>query len=163
MNKLYLLLVLCLTNAVVQGKTFEGRIVKIVDGDTVHILLDNKTTEKIRLAGIDTPEIRPSQPFAKAAKRYLADMVGAEDVVIVWDKRDRYKRIVGKIIKDDTDVCLEMVKAGLAWHYKKYQDEQTKADQWLYSDAEKLARAEKLGLWSEPTSMPPWEFRKLGR
>jgi len=163
MIKLTLFTILCLFSTLSNSATMQGRVVKIVDGDTVHLLLADNKIEKIRLAGIDTPEIRPSQPFAKAAKRYLADMVGAKDVVIEWSKRDRYQRIVGKIIKGDVDICLELVRAGLAWHYKKYQNEQAPADRNLYSKAEEVAKDNKIGLWSDPTSIPPWEFRKLGR
>ena len=64
---------------------------------------------------------------------------------------------------DGIDVCLEQVKAGLAWHYKKYQHEQSPEDQRLYADAEIRARDERLGLWRENNPISPWEHRRLYR
>jgi len=82
---------------------------------------------------------------------------------IEYQKRDRYGRIVGKVLLDGIDVCLEQVKAGFAWHYKKYQHEQSAEDRELYADAEIRARAERLGLWRENNPNPPWEYRRLYR
>ncbi|MDH3672399.1 MAG: thermonuclease family protein [Gammaproteobacteria bacterium] len=59
------------------------------------------------------------------------------------------------------DACLEQVKAGFAWHCKKYQHEQSAEDQRLYADAETRAREERLGLWRENNPNPPWEYRRL--
>lgn len=58
---------------------------------------------------------------------------------------------------------LEQVKAGLAWHYKKYQNEQTPNDRELYSGAEIEAGEAKRGLWHDPEPQPPWEYRKMRR
>ena len=58
---------------------------------------------------------------------------------------------------------LEQISAGLAWHYKKYQKEQTPNDRELYSEAEIEARAARLGLWHDPEPVPPWDYRKAGR
>ena len=55
---------------------------------------------------------------------------------------------------------LEQVRAGLAWHYKKYQKEQSPEDRALYSAMEVEAREVKRGLWHDPAPVPPWEHRK---
>ena len=55
---------------------------------------------------------------------------------------------------DDRDVSLELVKSGLAWHYKKYSSNPTLAS------AEQQARAEGAGIWSLPDLIPPWEQRR---
>jgi endonuclease YncB( thermonuclease family) len=68
---------------------------------------------KILLAGIDAPE--RSLPFGKkATKDYLTGLVAGKDVRVDGSKRDRYKRIVGRIIHDERDVNLEMVRSGYA-------------------------------------------------
>ncbi len=46
-------------------------------------------------------------------------MVAGQQVTVEYQKRDRYGRIVGKVLLDGIDVCLEQVKAGFAWHYTK--------------------------------------------
>ena len=67
------------------------------------------------------------------------------------------------MLLSDQDMNLEQIRAGLAWHYKKYQDEQTPADRELYSEAEIEAREAKRGLWYDAEPVPPWEYRKIKR
>lgn len=136
----------------------EGMVIKITDGDTVHVLDADKQTHKIRLAGIDAPERK--QPYGKAAGKYLAKQINQQTVCVDWHKRDRYKRLVGVIRYEGRDVNLELVKAGYAWHYKKYQREQTPADRVIYADAEVQARSDVVGLWQEPNPINPSDWRK---
>jgi endonuclease YncB( thermonuclease family) len=84
-------------------------------------------------------------------------------VVVEYDKRDRYGRIVGKVLVGGEDACLEQISAGYAWHYTKYQNEQTETDRQLYSETEIEARKAKLGLWQDPHAIPPWEYRARER
>jgi endonuclease YncB( thermonuclease family) len=63
------------------------------------------------------------------------------------NERGRYGRIVGKALTNGIDACLEQVKAGFAWHDKKYQHEQSLENQRLHADAANKARHERLGLW----------------
>ncbi len=138
-----------------------GKVVKITDGDTLYVLDANYKEHKIRLAGIDAPERK--QAYGLASRKHLASIVAGQQVTIEYQKRDRYGRIVGKVLVDGRDACLEQVKAGFAWHYKKYQHEQSLEDQRLYADAEIRARDERLGLWRENNPNPPWEYRRLYR
>ena len=137
--------------------TFNGRVVSIEDGDTIIVLDEENGTYKIRLQGIDAPE--GGQAFGNRSRQNLSDEVFGKQVTIEWSKRDRYGRIVGKILLDGNDVCLEQVRAGMAWHYKYYQAEQSAEDRKVYADAEDEARATRQGLWVDANPMPPWEFR----
>ena len=76
-------------------------------------------------------------------------------MVVEWKENDTYGRTLGKVRQDGVDVNLQMVKDGMAWHYKKY----SKSSE--LSGAEAEAKAGKKGLWADPSPMPPWEFRKL--
>jgi endonuclease YncB( thermonuclease family) len=89
--------------------------------------------------------------------------VAGQQVTIEYQKRDRYGGIVGKVLVNGVDVCLEQVKAGFAWHYKKYQHEHSPEDRQLYAAAKIRARDERLGLWRENNPNPPWEYRRLYR
>ena len=80
-------------------------------------------------------------------------------VLVEWSKLDRYGRVIGKVVLGSEDVCLAQVRAGLAWHYKAYEREQTPVDRERYAQAEKEARASKRGLWRDPGPTPPWDFR----
>ncbi len=117
-----------------------GKVGRVVDGDTLYVLDANYKEHKIRLAGIDAPERK--QAYGLASRKHLASIVASKQVTIEYQKRDRYGRIVGKVLLDGIDVCLEQVKAGFAWHYKKYQHEQSPEDQQLYAEAENKARDE---------------------
>lgn len=136
------------------------KVVKIVDGDTIDVINANDELIRVRLAGIDAPE--QGQPFSKVAKKALAEMVLKQEVTLEGDKTDRWKRRVAKVITD-RDVCLEIVRKGLAWHYKKYKDEQSPADRETYERAEQQARENRVGIWQEPGPVPPWELREMRR
>ena len=157
MKKLILVLFLFLSNFA-NAKTIEGLVVGVADGDTITVLDQQKNTYKIRLQGIDAPEKK--QAFGEKSKQSLQDLVHSKQVRIEYDKEDKYGRIVGKVTVDDVDVCLQQLLLGMAWHYKKYQNEQSVSDRALYSETELKSKSLKLGLWTDDTPMPPWEFRK---
>ena len=83
-----------------------------------------------------------------------------KNVTIYWHKYDRYRRIIGKVLVDGKDVNLEQIKNGMAWHYKKYQNDQLPEDRIIYNDEEVKARNYKIGLWFDNQPIAPWEFRK---
>ena len=133
------------------------KVVKVTDGDTVHVLDQSTVKHKIRLGGIDAPEKK--QAFGNKSKQNLANLVAGEQDEVEYNKRDRYGRIIGKLIKDGQDINLIQIKHGYAWHYKYCLKDQTKLDRDLYSSAETEAREKRLGLWVE-AAMPPWGFRR---
>ena len=150
-----LLLVMC---AVATGAGLVGRVVSVHDGDTVNVLDAGKVQHKIRLAGIDAPELH--QEFGRVSQRHLSAAIQGKDVVVHWTKHDKYGRIVGTILLEDHDVNLDQVRAGLAWHYKRYEREQLPAERVTYANAETEAHAAQLGLWQDANPVPPWEYRK---
>jgi endonuclease YncB( thermonuclease family) len=139
------------------ARTFSGRVVSIEDGDTIIVLDAMNNNRKIRLQGIDAPE--GGQAFGDSSRQNLSALIAGEEVTVTWSKRDRYRRIVGKVSVNARDVCLEQIKSGMAWHYKYYQSEQTSEDRALYADAEVEAKTSKRGLWIDSNPIPPWEFR----
>ena len=146
------------------GETLKGRVVKVADGDTITVLVTN-VQHKIRLNRIDAPE--KGQAFGNVSRQHLASFVARRDVEIEWEKKDKYGRLLGTVWVDvpasstnaavRTDINLQMVKDGLAWHYKHFDN--TKS----YADAETAAHAAKRGLWKDPNPIPPHEFRKAKR
>lgn len=136
---------------------FTGKVVGIADGDTITVLDRDNKQHKIRLAGIDAPEL--GQPFGQTAKRKLSDLVFEKMVTVVGTETDRYGRLVGQVFLLGLDVPLEMLNAGLAWHFKEFEGEQLAKDRKAYSQAESKAKDGKLALWAEPKPMAPWEYR----
>lgn len=134
-------------------------VVGVSDGDTITVLDVDRRQWKIRLAGIDAPEKR--QPFGQQSKQSLSDRVFGKQVVIETGKSDRYRRIVGKVAVAGEDINLQQIHAGLAWHYKKYEREQSAADRESYARAEEDARRKKRGLWQQLEPVAPWDYRSM--
>lgn len=133
-------------------KQLKLRVVGVHDGDTLTGLSPQNTQVKVRLDAIDAPEL--GQPFGKASKAALSEMVFGKDVIVYEKSKDRWGRTVGHVVIGRKDTNLEMLSAGMAWHYKKYDRNMRLAA------AEEEARSAKLGLWSDPQPVPPWEWRK---
>ena len=140
------------------SKILQGKVVSVADGDTITVLDAEKIQHKIRLQGIDAPE--KAQAFGAKSKQALYEMVHGKTVQVSFEKSDKYGRILGKVLLDGQDICHQQIKEGLAWHYKKYQNQQPLVDREAYSASETAAKNEKLGLWSDPRPVAPWDFRK---
>ena len=121
----------------------------------------DNTQHRIRLSGIDAPELH--QAFGSRSKQNLSDWVFGKDVTVEYYKTDQYGRLVGKIVVNGQDINLEQVKAGMAWHYKEYEREQSVEDRELYARAEDEARAQHRGLWQDPNPVEPSQFRREQR
>lgn len=149
--------VLC-SSAYAYAEEITGRIVSVHDGDTATLLTAEKNQVKIRLAGIDAPELK--QAYGRVSRDHLASLIANHTVTVTIYKKDRYGRSVGKILVGSIDANLEQVQAGLAWHYKKYEREQEPDDRQIYADAEVRARTAGIGLWRDDDPTPPWVWRK---
>lgn len=134
-----------------------GHVVAVSDGDTITVLDGSKQRHVVRLIGIDAPE--KAQAFGQKAKQSLSELVFDRDVSVTWFKRDRYGRTVGQVRIGDTDVCLEQIKRGMAWHYKDYEREQSLEDRSRYTTAEEKARITKSGLWADNNPIEPSKYR----
>ena len=154
------LALLCALAAVSRAAVIRGRVVGIADGDTITVLDASRSQHRIRLQGIDAPESR--QAFSARSKQHLADLVFNKEVAVGWEKRDRYGRVLGKVLVGGRDACLAQVQAGMAWHYKYYENEQSPGDRRLYAEAELEARRARRGLWADSDPVPPWDFRRGG-
>jgi len=132
-------------------RRFEGRVVRVLDGDTIQVKDESDELVTIRLAGIDAPE--NAQPYGLDARDELKRHLTSGTCSVVWKKNDLYGRILGNIYVEDRYVNLEMVKSGLAWDYTKY----SLGDEFV--SAEKMARAARSGIWREEKWIAPWDWR----
>jgi endonuclease YncB( thermonuclease family) len=136
---------------------FTGKVVKISDGDTITVLDHYKVQHRVRLTGIDAPERK--QAFGSRSRQSLGKLVFSKTVTVKTNKRDRYGRVLGKVLINGIDVNKEQIRRGMAWH--GYLRDQAVADRISYADTEKDARKKQRGLWVNPNSLPPWKWRKL--
>lgn len=155
-------LILCILSLLLIGNnssslasTFTGKVISIEDGDTITILSPEKVQTKIRLYGIDCPE--KSQDFGNRAKKFTASLVARKTVRVVSYDIDKYGRTVGVVFVGSENVNEEILKAGLAWQYRKYCLESF-CSEWLGYEAE--AKNNRLGLWRDVSAIAPWDWRK---
>ena len=149
---------------IVKNKTplippFEAVVAWVTDGDSI-TAKSNGITIKVRLYGIDAPEKK--QPFGKESLANLMKLIKYKRLIIFPIENDKYGRMIARIYtvkKVDkklvkTYVNLEQVKAGLAWHYKRYSK-----DAKDLAEAEATAKKNKLGLWSQKNPTNPEVYR----
>lgn len=139
-----------------------GTMLDVPDGDTVVVAPsgDRKTPVKVRLYGIDAPEL--GQPAGPQARRWLRKALPADTPVeVISYSQDKYGRVVALVqIGTGGDVQTlngELVAAGLAWVYWPYCKERF-CRQW--GKAEKAARADRRGLWQKANPERPDKWRK---
>lgn len=120
-------------------------------GDVVHPYKQIR----VRLAEIDAPEA--GQPFGRRSKEKLSSLCYRVDATIRQTSTDRYGRMVARVECRGQDANLEMVKAGLAWAFTRYQTDPA------FPRAEAAARQARAGMWAEPGLQAPWEFRRQPR
>ena len=75
---------------------FTGKVVKISDGDTITVLDHYKVQHRVRLTGIDAPERK--QAFGSRSRQSLSKLVFNKTVTVKTNKRDRYGRVLGKVL-----------------------------------------------------------------
>lgn len=140
-------------SGVLFAQNITAKVVGVKDGDTMVILFENKQYV-VRLEHIDTPEKK--QPFGQNAKQFASDFCFGKTVKIVGNgKRDRNGRLIAELFYKNQNLGKELVRHGLAWHYKKYSKSSD------YAALEKTARNKRIGLWQDKTQIAPWDFRKL--
>jgi len=140
---------------------FQARLQHLSDGDSFVVRAEDGRRISIRLSAIDAPE--KVQPHGDVSRRALLALLENKLLTIIPIKRDPYGRTVARVLADERDVGLEQVKTGMAWHYKRYESEQSARDRREHAQAEQRARDAGIGLWSQPDPMPPWKFREQQR
>jgi micrococcal nuclease len=131
---------------------WSGKCVGIADGGTIRVMHQGKA-ERIRLYGIDCPE--RGQDFGTRASKFASDMVFGEVEDVEPVDRDQYGRTVAWVSVNGKSLNKELLRAGLAWWFRRYAPD--RAD---LARLEREARKAKVGLWSHPNPIPPWQFRR---
>jgi micrococcal nuclease len=113
-----------------------------------------RTLARIRLWGIDAPET--GQDFGSRAKQAASALAFGKQVIIRARDTDRYGRTVAEVILPDGRLMSrEMIKQGMSWWLRRYASHDAGL---VRLEAE--AKAARIGLWSQPNPVPPWEWRR---
>ncbi len=134
-----------------------GKVIVVFDGDTVAwVNEENHDTLRIRLHGVDAPE--KIQPFGKESKEFATNFCLGKTVIFDSIDTDTFGRKLGKIISlEGLELNQELLKNGLAWHFKRYS--KGDKDSTLYANLQKEAKQQKKGLWVQENPVPPWKYR----
>lgn len=163
-----------------QGGQFTGMVVGVTDGDTITVLDQLKKQHTVRLAFIDAPEtschaktpgprddvcVESSQPFGKASKKALSNLVYQHDVRVEVLPGSTYGREIGVVYAlrngREINANYEQIRSGMAWFYRHYAKKQmTHGEFTAWGEAETLARGAHAGLWSDPNPVAPWDHRR---
>lgn len=134
------------------GAVVVGMVSVVTDGDSISIV-DAAGRHKLRLAGIDAPEM--AQPFGREAKAYLRALAPkGTEVSARITETDKYGRGIAFLRVGELDVNLAMVTNGLAWSHIAFDRNHQ------FVEPQREARAAKFGLWADPDPMPPWDWKR---
>lgn len=172
MKKTLSLFLLLLSFQAIEAKTIAGKVISIHDGDTLTFLPSETPTKKakLRLMGVDTPEIdfngATQGESAEMARDYLKSMLPLNSTIQIElsDKNmDSNNRYLGQIIYNGVDLNLEMLKAGWGALYFIYPYD--KKIFVKYSEAALVASENKVGIYSDKFSHNPlpYIFRQEGK
>ncbi len=150
-----LLAVLLLLGGGASAAEFTGRVVAVVDGDTITVL-HGRRAERLRLVGIDAPEKR--QDYGEQAKRFVSALAFGRTVTVEPRGHDRNGRVLAEVVlPDGRSLNRELVRSGYAWWFRRYSHDP------VLAALEAEARREHRGLWAAGAAVPPWEFRAARR
>ena len=130
------------------------RVIGVKDGDTFVLLIDDFQLV-VRFTHIDCPEKK--QPFSNRAKQFVSDKCFGKYVTLIIDdkKIDNYGRILAEVILENGEnLNKELVRNGLAWHFTRYSSDEE------YAQLEIEARNNRIGIWSDPSPIAPWDWRR---
>jgi endonuclease YncB( thermonuclease family) len=146
-----LLSVLFLLACSAHAETFEGKVIRVVDGDSLIVELTQERI-RVRLKEIDAPELK--QPFGKHSQQSLTALCANKVARVMWTEKDRNGRTLGRVWCAGIDANAEQVRRGMAWVFDRYVKDRS-----LYPLQEN-ARAGGRGLWADAEPVPPWQWRQ---
>ena len=146
-----IIVAIVLAGRLIASEPVEWKVVSVHDGDTLTAVDAVNVQHKVRLQGIDAPEVK--QAFGTKARDRLAELTLRKVVRVNVHEHDRYGRLLADIEAGGQSVNRRMVADGMAWHYSRYSKDAGLAA------AEREARAARRGLWADKAPVAPWEWR----
>lgn len=147
----WLVLFLLAICACTRAEVLEARVTHIGDGDSLSVCREGREA-RVRLLYIDAPEYR--QSFGRESRRSLAELCEHTVARVEWERTDRYGRMLATVACRGVEANLEQVRRGMAWVSRLDTPREG------FHAAERSARDNGLGLWSEAQPEPPWQWRR---
>ena len=143
---------LLLMGAVWANDGITGKVVTVIDGNTLEVVGDDNETVKVSLIGIDCPEL--GQEYGDKAKNFLEKMILEKKVAVKFQGKDRWGNYLAIVtFKGDVDPRVELLKEGLAWTAEKNPIPE-------FEQYKEKAREKNKGLWKQESPIAPWIYRR---
>jgi endonuclease YncB( thermonuclease family) len=150
------------------AKSEPAEVIKVYDGDTITVR-QNGQKVKVRLCGVDAPELK--QSLGRESRDKLRSLIPTNQRVTLYiTDTDRYGRKVAEVFIPDAtpqqpeqerNLNDEMVRTGMAYYYAQYGDRCPNGR--IFAQAEEVAREKRLGVWGSPNAIKPWDYRKASK
>ncbi len=136
----------------------EGKINKVLDGDTFNIVSRDGKSYQVRMLGVEAPEIR--QNFGDRSQKSLSDLILGKEATVILRKKDSTGRYIGTVYAGGEDVNFLQIETGMARYFGQSGYEPMKGDRKSYEQAEQTAQAERKGLWARQKSNNAVAFKR---
>lgn len=147
----FALLGLLLSSVMLRAEVIAGKVVTVIDGNTLEVFTPENETYKILLFGIDCPEL--GQEYGEKAKRYLEKLILNKEVSVEIQGKDRWGNRLGIILIEGVDPREELLEQGLAWTAERNPIA-------TFELIKEKSKEKGKGLWKEQNPTPPWIFRR---
>lgn len=128
-----------------------GKVISVIDGNTIEVSLSENKKLTVLLEGIDCPEM--GQEYGRDAKAFLEEMVLKKDVELEIKGRDRSGNHIAIVkVANGVDLRVELLKEGLAWTSENGSKDLEPYKTW--------AQRKGKGLWKQHSPVPPWTYRR---
>lgn len=142
MKKIFLLLAVTFLSLTTSAETLLGKVIKVTDGESFTVELEDKSVIDVCIYAIDTPNKTKEKSSFDAAKKKLEKLILSQTVVIEVYYRDTTGRPVAKISTANiADVATQLLKLGAVRHLPNIDDTSD------YKIAEDFAKQHKFGIW----------------
>ncbi|HVS82945.1 MAG TPA: thermonuclease family protein [Pyrinomonadaceae bacterium] len=131
-------------------------VTEVRDGKSVVVMNGNRKLTVI-LEGVDAPELM--QEYGDVARQHLTSLILGKEVDVHFTELQS-ANVVGKVVWNNMDVGLQVIRDGVAWYDKSNDHDLSEVERRVYAEAEQAARDEQRGLWHDGSPMPPWEWRR---
>ena len=147
----FALLGLLISSVLWANEIISGKVINVVDGNTLELLANDNEIYKILLYGIDCPEIE--QEFGEKSKRFLEKLILNKNIDVEIQGKDRMGNRLGIILINGEDSRKILLQEGLAWTSERQPIQELEI-------IKEKAREKGRGLWKEQDPIPPWTFRR---
>ena len=147
------LLVFLFISVAIYPNLTTGKVVRVIDGDSIHVKINDEQFLIVRLFGVDAPEL--DQRFGQRSKKYLSTLILNQVIQLQFLELDNYGRRLAIIFNDEgLNINLDLIETGHAWVYQNYFAD----PKWL--SLQRQAKEGRKGLWRKTSPIPPWVFRR---